>query len=108
MINSLPYTSDVTQWPEEALYQLKGVNPPVNNQAVVTSTASDKTLQSLSKMILTGFPDTKPELPKELQPYWRVRDALTTYDGLVYMGNRIVVPEQLRVEILETLHVAHQ
>ena len=76
MINSLASNTDVTQWPEEALCRLKGFNPPVNNQVVVAATTSDKTLQSLSKMILTGFPDTKPELPKELQPYWRVREDL--------------------------------
>ena len=42
-------TEDVTHWPEEALCHMVGARPPVTNQTVVTSTASDKTLNNLSK-----------------------------------------------------------
>ena len=33
---------------------------------------------------------------------------LTSYEGVIYMGSRIVVPEQIRTRILDTLHSAHQ
>ena len=33
---------------------------------------------------------------------------LTEYEGVIYMGDRVVVPEELRSRTLDTLHAAHQ
>ena len=55
-----------------------------------------------------GFPETKTELEQEIEPYWRVKDMLTVYEGVIYMGDRVVVPEELRSRTLDTLHAAHQ
>ena len=33
---------------------------------------------------------------------------LSEYNGVIYMGDRVVVPVELRASILETLHAAHQ
>ena len=68
----------------------------------------DNIMRELSRTIETGFPDTKAELPKDLQPYWRVREMLNVDKGIVFMGNRIAVPEALRNRILNTLRSAHQ
>ena len=67
------------------------------------ATASDKCMMALIKLLENWFPDTKAELPKELQPFWRVRD-----DGVVYMETRIVITKLFRPRILDTLHSAHQ
>ena len=55
-----------------------------------------------------GLPETKTELEQEIEPYWRVKDMLTVYEGVIYMGDRVVVPEELRSRTLDTLHAAHQ
>ena len=57
---------------------------------------------------MKGFPETKTELQTDVQPYWRVKDMLSEYNGVIYMGDRVVVPVELRDSILETLHAAHQ
>ena len=62
----------------------------------------------LMNKIEKGFPETKTELELEIQPYWRVKDMLSTYNGVIYMGDRVVVPEELRSRTLDTLHAAHQ
>jgi hypothetical protein len=66
------------------------------------------TTDMLMNKIEKGFPETKAELEQEIQPYWRVKDMLTVYEGMIYMGDRVVVPEELRSRTLDTLHAAHQ
>jgi hypothetical protein len=55
-----------------------------------------------------GFPETKAELEQEILPYLRVKDMLTVYEGVIYMGDRVVVPEELRSRTLDALNAAHQ
>ena len=38
----------------------------------------------------------------------RVKDMLSAFKGVIYMGDRVVVPEKLRDRTLDTLHAAHQ
>jgi transposase InsO family protein len=62
----------------------------------------------LLNTIKKGFPETKAELEQEIHPFWRVKDMLSAYNGVIYMGDRAVVPEELRSSVLDTLHSAHQ
>jgi hypothetical protein len=75
---------------------------------VLSTTSTDKVLTTLLTRIKKGFPETKTELEPEVQPFWRVKDMLSTYKGIIYMGDRVVVPEELRDRTLDTLHAAHQ
>ena len=95
-------------WPEECLCGEMAVSPPVSHQDIVTATAEDKTMKDLSACIKEQFPDTRAELPKHLQPYWRFRNLLTVSEGVIFMGDRIVIPDTLKTRILDTLHSANQ
>ena len=68
----------------------------------------DAELQELSNFIRHGFPSTKKEMPRHLEPYWDHRDKLMVWDGAVLCMDRCVVPKKLRGKILENLHSAHQ
>ena len=70
-------------------------------------TATDSVLQSLTQIILMGWPDQKETLPLELHPYYMVRDELTAQDGILFKGLRCIIPVSLRVKIRERLHGAH-
>ena len=70
--------------------------------------AQDKETIALLPIILSGFPESKDDLPDIVKPYWNVRDDLTCLDGVVLYTNRIVVPQSLRTEVLDCLHSAHQ
>ena len=65
-------------------------------------------MRDLANTIETGCPETKAELPRDLQPYRRVREILRENEGVIFMGSRIIVPEALRNRVVETLHAAHQ
>ena len=51
-----------------------------------------------------GWPDNVPE---PLRPYWRRRHELTIEDDCLLWGTRVVVPQQLRANLLEELHRDH-
>ena len=70
-------------------------------------TATDSVLQSLTQVILRGWPDQKETLPLELHPYYMVRDELTAQDGILFKGLRCIIPVSLRAKIRERLHGAH-
>ena len=51
------------------------------------------TTDMLMNKIEKGFPETKAELEQDIQPYWSVNNMLTMYNGMIYIGDRVVVPE---------------
>ena len=76
--------------------------------AVRESTANDETMQQLRLTIRRGWPKKMSSLPRELQEYWNVRDELHEADGLVLRGDRLVVPSDLRQDMLKLIHESHQ
>ena len=71
------------------------------------ATENDQVLQKLKKLILDGFPDSKSSMPAELIPYFQVRSELSIAGGLIFKGGKIVIPESLRKEMKERIHMDH-
>ena len=72
------------------------------------STSQDNQLTRLSRYINTGFPCEKKNLPRDLQDYWNCQDMLSIENGLVTCGSRIIVPHEMRAEMLQYIHEGHQ
>ena len=64
----------------------------------------DETLQELRRMISCGWPETKKGVPAYLKPYWDIKDTIFEADGLLFVGNKIIIPNQMTKEILDLLH----
>ncbi len=64
-------------------------------------------LHDLYSIILSGWPDTKQEVPHSIKPYWDCRDELAVLDGVIYRGMRIVVPPSMRAQMLDIIHEVH-
>ena len=69
---------------------------------------NDEEYTQLREIILEGFPHQKSDLPVLVRPYWSVRDKLAVDDHLVLCGCRLVIPRQMRSDVLTTLHMSHQ
>lgn len=74
---------------------------------LASATSSDEELQAVIKLILQGWPEHRHQVPVLASAYWEHRDSLGTYDGIVYRGERICIPQSLRGEMLKTLHSSH-
>ena len=59
-------------------------------------TACDETMSTLKEVILQGWSSNKTQVPIQLAPYFTFRDELSLYDGLVFKGEKVVMPEPLR------------
>ena len=85
-------------------------NPRVTSETlkdVKAATTSDPTLCSLNRVIITGWPSRKSELPHSLHPYWNYREELTSQDGVIYKGSQVLIPLAKRNFILQNAHAAH-
>ena len=87
---------------------LNSITNLVGWEAVKEATASDATLQQLITVIREGFPELPRDLPAPLRAYHRFSNSLCCADGVILMGQRIVIPAALRRNILSALHAAHQ
>ena len=70
-------------------------------------TAKDPTLQILKNVILRGWPESSSPVPKEVSKYFNVRDELAIQDGIIFKGQRCVIPRTLRQKVREKIHRAH-
>lgn len=75
---------------------------------VANHTMSDPTMRKLLNTVEEGFPDSVTEMPVEIKAYHKLRDHLSSRDGLVTYKRRVVIPSALRQEALNFLHAAHQ
>ncbi len=76
-------------------------------QQLQSATQADKHLKQLNQCIKEGWPMDKRKLPEGAKPYWNYRDQIVEQDGLLYKGNKVIVPHELRAEMLKIIHNAH-
>ena len=77
-------------------------------EIVKRATDSDRDCQDLIHYIKTTFPSSQALISANVSSFWKQCEQLHTVDGVIMMGNRIVIPEPLRSEVLQSLHAAHQ
>ncbi|CAH8560353.1 unnamed protein product [Dicrocoelium dendriticum] len=70
-------------------------------------TEEDGLCKLLRQTILSGWPKNKKDLPGELTPFFHFRDELIVQDGLIFKGNRILIPKALQRAMTELVHYAH-
>jgi len=74
---------------------------------IAKETVKDNVLQSVIHHISENWSISKRRLPMEVLPFWNCKDQLSFNDGIIYRGDRIVVPATLRKSPTEKLHQAH-
>ena len=71
------------------------------------ATEEDEDLRDLKTVIRHGWPLRKEDAPVKVRDYFPFRDELTMQNGLIFKGERLVVPTSLREEMTEKLHSSH-
>jgi len=67
----------------------------------------DPEMQTLARMVMKRWPRDKREVPRCVQEYWPYRDELTSQNGIIYRGTRIVIPREMRSQMLKRAHASH-
>ena len=68
----------------------------------------DNQLTRLSHYINTGFLCDKKNLLTDLHEFWNHREALSIKSRLITCGNRIIVPKEMRAEMLQYIPKGNQ
>ena len=91
---------------EVRIHHMMTVNPP-RMEELQMATEEDEELQLLKRQIISGWPAYFKEIATPIKAYWSMRDDLYIQDGLVMMGQRIIIPSTKRNMILEKIHTGH-
>ena len=71
-------------------------------------TDKDITLNALKEVIAHGWPESKSVLQnQDLNVYFSYRDELSLEDGIIYRGERFLIPKSLQAEMKEKIHAGH-
>lgn len=77
---------------------------PLNHKIIAQETANDKILSSVLHFVQNQWP---PKIEEQLKPYFSHKNDLSIDNGVLIMGQRIIVPKKLQKPILEMLHEGH-
>ncbi|GAA6096806.1 uncharacterized protein K02A2.6-like, partial [Tachysurus ichikawai] len=70
-------------------------------------TERDEALQALKTVVLAGWPDEKERTTHIIREYWPYRDEISAQDGILYRGQKVIIPKSLRPEMLKRIHSSH-
>lgn len=71
-------------------------------------TSKDESLKEILRYIKQGWPKNKQGVSELAKPYWKFQSEITESDGLIFKGERLLIPVTLRKEILNQIHAGHQ
>ena len=77
---------------------------PDNPLLVVGETAKDPILAQVMRFVKEGWPHAFSE---ELKDFKKLENSLSTENGCVFYGLRVIIPSTLRNHILKLLHLGH-
>ena len=67
----------------------------------------DETLKKLAEVVESGWPDHRKDVDPLIGVYWDFKEDIAMHDSLLFKGDRLIVPESMRVEILKVIHQGH-
>ena len=85
-------------------------NLPMSNQRkqkVHCAITEDETMVKLSQTLAGVWPRHRSDRDPLIRQYWPIRDKLLVFQGVVYAGERVVIPNNMRSERLQKLHESH-
>lgn len=74
---------------------------------LVQLTEKDEELQQLKTLIEEGWPLNKKKVPEKIRHFYKFRHEITQGMGLIFKGNKIIIPKEMRSKILDSIHKGH-
>ncbi|XP_039192310.1 uncharacterized protein K02A2.6-like, partial [Crotalus tigris] len=78
---------------------------PLNARDVAAESGTDHTLSRVLSWVLSGWPEHYPS--PEFQSFWSKRNELSTSQGCLLWGSRVVILTSMRTRVLGSLHEGH-
>ena len=74
----------------------------------IEATSQDSILQVVLNYTKTGWPKQKRLCNPLANPFWVHRTNITVHEGLLFLGERLIIPYSRQAGILDKLHEGHQ
>ena len=104
----LLYTPSITPTPPKVTLLLEQMSEsPVTVTQIHSWTQRDPILSQVVHFILSGWPREIKVNDTALKPFFNQKWELSTQDGVVLWGSRIIIPPPGCDYILEELHISH-
>lgn len=79
----------------------------VNTFELQEETDKDPVLQKLIDTVQKGWPTLRIHFDADIRQYWDSRDEIAEIGGILFKGDRVIVPKIMRLHILNTIHESH-
>ena len=76
-------------------------------ERVREETSADDQLGILKEQVIRGWPDSVEGVPRTIRSYWSTRDRISVEDGVLFLGERMIVPLAMQQEYLDRIHAGH-
>ena len=80
---------------------------PQKLQALREASLNDDVQDQIKRYVMLGWPKYKDNTAAQLHVYWVMRDEIHCEDDLLFAGERLIVPNAMRGEMLSRLHEGH-
>ena len=106
-ISRLPGSHVVAEDEDQLVAALEELMPAVSSADIAAAGLEDGEVKALTSQIPQRWPCSLKEVPATLKPYFRYRQELSIEKGMVFRGERIVVPSSLRTRVIAAAHESH-
>ncbi|XP_064653081.1 uncharacterized protein K02A2.6-like [Lineus longissimus] len=79
----------------------------VKIEKILQETKEDEALQAVISLTAEGWPKRRNQVPVTACEFFDVRHRLSVAGGLLLFGDRIVIPQSMRGDILNRIHEGH-
>ena len=83
---------------------------PISNDKILQiqkKTVKDSQLRIQSKTIYRGWPKCRKMGQAEARLFWNIQHELSTIRGIIFKGERLVIPKALQPDMLKQLFATH-
>ena len=78
----------------------------IDAASIAQKTAKDNELEKVQQYLHHRWPQ-RAQVPKQLLPYFEVRGELSSSNGIIFRGERVIVPTEQRKQVLAIAHEGH-
>lgn len=101
-------TASVKGWMCKSILYLVLSQSVMRNSAVIREEKErDVQMSTLRRVIKEGCPAERKRCPTAMLDYWNHRDELSEMDGIVFKGEKFVIPTLLIEEMLKHINSGH-
>lgn len=99
--------SDLNEEQQAFIFKVDDLSLPITSSQVAKATSRDAELCKVQRLVLEGWPHKLCEADRGLSPFFVRKDELSVMAGVVMWGNRVVIPQSFRKDLLRELHREH-